>query len=196
MFWSFIHFFLMFRFVDISHSFSIIIFWIFWYYFVPWSRKLVKFTKIFDQNHPLQNWRNLFYHLQLLIHHLQVVRQEHLSRLHLIISIQIRIKTRTTSQIQMMNKVINYILSIDTFKQPYVVLKVMLYSPRLEDHMKTNGIDQSLKNRPTVEHKFLNNIKNINMLVSVMTNRISRIFSMLLWFLLQRNSLMSVLVCV
>ena len=41
-----------------------------------------------------------------------------------------------------MNKVIDYILSIDTFEQQCVVIKVMLQSPRLEAHMKTIGIDQ------------------------------------------------------
>ena len=37
----------------------------------------------------------------------------------------------------------------------------MLQSSRLEDHMKTIGIDQSLCNRSSFEHKFLNNIKKI-----------------------------------
>ena len=37
----------------------------------------------------------------------------------------------------------------------------MLQLPRLEDHMKTIDIDQSLSNRPYVEQKFLNNIKKI-----------------------------------
>ena len=35
----------------------------------------------------------------------------------------------------------------------------MLQSPRLEDNMKTIGIDQSLWNRSYFEHKILNNIK-------------------------------------
>ena len=35
----------------------------------------------------------------------------------------------------------------------------MLQSPRLEDHMKTIGIDQSLSNMFSFEHKYLNNIK-------------------------------------
>ena len=39
-----------------------------------------------------------------------------------------------------------------------VVIKGMLQSSRLEDHMKSIGIDQSLRNRPSVEHTFLNNI--------------------------------------
>ena len=37
----------------------------------------------------------------------------------------------------------------------------MLQSSRLEDHMKTIGIEQSLCNRYFFEHKCLNNIKNI-----------------------------------
>ena len=37
----------------------------------------------------------------------------------------------------------------------------MLQSTCLEDHMKTIGIEQSLCNRSSFEHKFLNNIKNI-----------------------------------
>ena len=60
-----------------------------------------------------------------------------------------------------MNKAIGYILSIDTFEQQCVVIKGMLISPRLEDHMKTIGIDQSLSKRPSFEHTFLNNIKKI-----------------------------------
>ena len=71
-----------------------------------------------------------------------------------------------------MNKAIDYILSIDTFEQQCVVLKGMLQSPRLQDHMKTIGIDQSLSNRYSFENKCLNNIKRyINMQVSVMTNK-------------------------
>ena len=37
----------------------------------------------------------------------------------------------------------------------------MLRSPRLEDHMKSIGIDQSLSNRYYFEQKFVDNIKNI-----------------------------------
>ena len=37
----------------------------------------------------------------------------------------------------------------------------MLHSPRLEDHMKTIGIDKSLCNRSSFEHKCLDNIKKI-----------------------------------
>ena len=43
---------------------------------------------------------------------------------------------------QILNKAIDYILSIDTFEQERVVVKFMLQLSRLEDHMKTIGIDQ------------------------------------------------------
>ena len=60
-----------------------------------------------------------------------------------------------------MNKSIDYIFSIDTSEQTYVLIKFMLQSERLEDHMKTIGIYQSLCNRSSFEKRFLNNIKNI-----------------------------------
>ena len=57
----------------------------------------------------------------------------------------------------------------------------MLQSPSLEDHMNTIDIDQSLKNRPSVEHKLLDNIKIYpNMLVNVMTKKTSRLLLMML----------------
>ena len=37
----------------------------------------------------------------------------------------------------------------------------MLQYPHLEDHMNTIGIEQSLYNRFSFEHKWLNNIQNI-----------------------------------
>ena len=37
----------------------------------------------------------------------------------------------------------------------------MLQSPRIEDHMKTIGIEQSFSKRSSFEHKCLNNIKEI-----------------------------------
>ena len=43
---------------------------------------------------------------------------------------------------RIITKVIDYVLSIDTFEQQCVVLKGMLQSPRLKYHMKTIGIDQ------------------------------------------------------
>ena len=43
-----------------------------------------------------------------------------------------------------MTKFIDYVLYIDTFEQHCVVIKGMLQSPRLKDHMKTIGNDQSL----------------------------------------------------
>ena len=57
-----------------------------------------------------------------------------------------------------MNKDIDSIRSIDTLEQQCVVNKCMLKSPRLEDHMKTIGIDKLLCNRSSFEYKCLNNI--------------------------------------
>ena len=44
---------------------------------------------------------------------------------------------------RVLKKVIDSILSINTFEQKCVVIKCLLQSSRLEDHMKTIGIDQS-----------------------------------------------------
>ena len=41
-----------------------------------------------------------------------------------------------------MAKVIDYILSINKFEQQCVVLKGILQSPWLKDHLQTIGIDQ------------------------------------------------------
>ena len=62
---------------------------------------------------------------------------------------------------RIMTKVIDYVLSIDTFEQQCVVLKVMLQSPRLKDRVQIIGIDQSLSNNALYEHKFLENINKL-----------------------------------
>ena len=70
-----------------------------------------------------------------------------------------------------MTKMIDYVLSIDTFLQQCVVLNGMFQPLRLKDYLKTIGIDQSLSNNAIYEHKCLENIKKItNKLVSVMTS--------------------------
>ena len=86
---------------------------------------------------------------------------------------------------RIMNKLIDPVLSIDTFKQQCVVLKGMLQSPRLKDCVQTIGIDQYFSNNAIYEHKFLENIKkNTNKLISVTTSNNSRMFLRLIWFLL------------
>ena len=62
---------------------------------------------------------------------------------------------------RIMTKVIDYVLSIYTFKQKCVVLKGMMQSPRLKDHEQTIGIHPSLSNNDIYEHKFLENIKKL-----------------------------------
>ena len=67
-----------------------------------------------------------------------------------------------------MTKVIDSVVSLDTFEQQSGVLKGMLQSPRLKYHVKTIGIDPPLRNN-------------------------SKIFLRLLWFLLMKDSPTSVL---
>ena len=65
------------------------------------------------------------------------------------------IKSRITT------KVIDYVLSIDTFEHQYVVLKSMLQPPRLKYHVQAIGVDPSLSNNTIYEHKCLENIKKV-----------------------------------
>ena len=58
-------------------------------------------------------------------------------------------------------KVVDYVLSIGTFEQQCVVLKGVLQSLRLKDHVKTIGVDQSLSNNALFEHTCLQNIKKL-----------------------------------
>ena len=62
---------------------------------------------------------------------------------------------------RVLKKVIDSILYINTFDQQCVVIKCLLQSSRLEDHMKTIGIDQSSFERTSFEHRYMNNIKKI-----------------------------------
>ena len=68
---------------------------------------------------------------------------------------------------RIMNKVIDSVLSNYTFDQQCVVLKCMLQSPRLKNHVQTIGIDQSLSNNAIHEHKCLENIKKLYHLVCI-----------------------------
>ena len=59
------------------------------------------------------------------------------------------------------NKAIDTILSIDKFENKCVEIKCMLQSSRLEDHMKTIGIDRSSFTSSSFEHRCMKNIKYI-----------------------------------
>ena len=59
---------------------------------------------------------------------------------------------------RIMTKLIDYVLSIDTFEQKIVVLKVVLQSPRLKYHVQNISIDQSLSNNIIYEHNYLENM--------------------------------------
>ena len=60
-----------------------------------------------------------------------------------------------------MTKVIDSALSIDTLEQQYIVLKGILISLQLKDHVQTIGIYQSLSNNTLYENKYLENIKKL-----------------------------------
>ena len=60
-----------------------------------------------------------------------------------------------------MTKVVYYVLSVDTYKQQYVVFKGVLQSPRLKHHVNTIGIDQPLSKNALFEHKCLKNINKL-----------------------------------
>ena len=73
------------------------------YSLAPWARLLVILTNIIDQKYPLQHSRNLYYHLQHIIHHIKLLRHEQLYHINLNIKIVLQFKTRWTSQIQMIS---------------------------------------------------------------------------------------------
>ena len=58
-------------------------------------------------------------------------------------------------------KVIDYFLLIHTLEQQSDVIKGMLQSPCLKDHVKTIGIDQSLSKNAIFEQKCLQNINKL-----------------------------------
>ena len=62
---------------------------------------------------------------------------------------------------RIMTKVIDCVLSIDTFEQKCVRLKGMLQSPRIKYHVRTIGIDQELSNSALFEHRSLQNIRKL-----------------------------------
>ena len=58
---------------------------------------------------------------------------------------------------RIITKVIDYVLSNDTFEQQCVMLKGMLQSLWLKYHVQNIGIDPSLSNNAIYEHKCLEN---------------------------------------
>ena len=60
-----------------------------------------------------------------------------------------------------MTKVVDFVLSVDTFEQQCVVLKGMLPSPYLKYHMNTIGVDQSFSNSALLKHGCLQNINKL-----------------------------------
>ena len=70
-------------------------------------------------------------------------------------------RTSRCMKLRIMTKVIDSVISIDTFEQQRVVLKVMFQSTLLKYPVKTIGIDQYLSNNALYEHKCLENIKKL-----------------------------------
>ena len=93
---------------------------------------------------------------------------------------------------RIMTKVIDSVLSIDTFEKQCVVLKGMLQSTRLKYHVQTIGIHPSLSRNSIYEHKCIEKIKK-KKLVSVTTNNNSKTLLRLLWFILLKDSPTAVL---
>ena len=62
---------------------------------------------------------------------------------------------------RIITKVVYSVISIDTLEQKYVVIKFMLKSLQLKDHIQTIGIDQYLSKNAIYEHKCLENIKKL-----------------------------------
>ena len=60
---------------------------------------------------------------------------------------------------RIMTKLIDSVISTDTFEQQCVLIKGILQSLCLKYHVQTIGIDPSLRNNALYEHKFLQNIK-------------------------------------
>ena len=117
---------LIFRFVDLSHFSSFIIFC---FIVLIWNmgKEISRYFKKMRSKYWLQHLGNLFYYLQLLIHHLQVIRNEQPSRLNLIIETLLKIKTRTTFQIQMTSTHMYHNENIITVFRPYLQPLIWLY---------------------------------------------------------------------
>ena len=84
-----------FRFVHLFIYYHLSHFW-FLLLFSTTEKDISRLYKKHDQKYPLQHSRNLVYHNQPLIHHLQVIPHEHLSRLNMIINTLLPIRKRTT----------------------------------------------------------------------------------------------------
>ena len=69
----------------------------------PWARKLVVLTNIIDQKYPLQHSRNLYYHLQQTIYHIQLIRPQPLCHINFNRATVLQFKTCLSSKRQMIS---------------------------------------------------------------------------------------------
>ena len=58
-------------------------------------------------------------------------------------------------------KIINFIIEIKSFEKHFVVLKGLLWSDIVKQHIVTIGIDQLLSNKAMYKHRYLENIKKL-----------------------------------
>ena len=90
-------------------------------------------------------------------------------------------------------KVIDCVILIVTFEQHCVVLKFVLQSPRLKDHVNTIGIDQSLSNNALLEHKCIQNFKKLYKYAGKCDDQLQfKNILKPLWFLLLKDSMITV----
>ena len=113
--------------IGFSHSFDLLIFFIYpqlsYFYFLLLFCTMDKDICCLKNNwkYPFQHSRNLLYRLQLLMHYLQVIIHEHLSRLDLIINTLPKIITRTTSQINMTSSHVWHYKNKITLFRPHII---------------------------------------------------------------------------
>ena len=92
------------------------------------------------------------------------------------------------------NMAADSILSIDKFEQQCVVIKGRLKYPRLEEHMETISIDQSLRNSAILEHRYLKNTNNLyKHAMKCDSQQQFRDILRPLWYILLKDSLITVL---
>ena len=77
----------------------------------------------------------------------------------------------------MWTKLIGTILDIDSFDQQCVIIKGLLQSEQLKQHMVIIVVDQSLINSALYEHIFLEDIKNykirpVNVMINISTRQL------------------------
>ena len=71
-----------------------------------------------------------------------------------------------------LNKVIYLIIGIESFEQQCVIIKGLLHSDQLKQHMVTIGIDKVLSNCAMYEHICMENIKKLYTYAGICDNKL------------------------